>query len=543
MAELLDRDDRVVLIRKLQIRWRLPEQALDTEDVIARLVSDLIAALEPAWATPLESPDPDTNAVVFPNTATWWADALEARAAGRIGWYHEPVLASEPLLSLAEPAQKPLALAILRRLGQRTPSVLASSPVNAVSSLAHALGVVVPEVLIRADPKQAPAVSNVQPELAELIRRVLAESGRDASSSLVGLGALALRLARTPPRACLEAEALVFAEALAPTGFERSSIVLAPADSRRSPVTVIPTEPEHTPAAPSEAPEPNPVAAKVSHIESTCYAGLFYLATLLVELGTGEHLWMAGLPEGQLLAWAARGLVGNDPAVRWFGGTDVSMPEVSADQAAEVIAKGCTALAGALPRYRTDINVPPLELAVVDQGLIATFPHSVFPVCAAACHEPSELQEAVAVLSECWPGDLAVSPAWGWLRLRGKIRVQSEHRPRDCFRCEGPAPVARLAAVAIGTAATLFEWRVGVRQDSVAAFVKRYLQVRGRLEDTGDTLVVHLRATDVSFPVRRAGLDRDPGYVPWLERNVMLRFEGDEPEGDELPIVSDEDFD
>ena len=147
MVDLLDRNDRVVLIRKLEIRWRLPEEALDTEDAVARLASDLIAALEPAWATPFESPGPDTNAVVFPDTATWWADALEARAAGRIGWYHEPVLNTEPLLSLAEPAQKPLALAVLRHLSQRVPYVLGSSPPNAVRALANALGAVVPRRL------------------------------------------------------------------------------------------------------------------------------------------------------------------------------------------------------------------------------------------------------------------------------------------------------------------------------------------------------------------------------------------------------------
>ena len=293
---------------------------------------------------------------------------------------------------------------------------------------------------------------------------------------------------------------------------------------------------------PAAAAVPDPVMSDIPFLQFTSHAGLFYLATLLVELGTGEHLWTACLPEGQLLGWAATELVGNDPVTRWFGGLNVSMPDVTAAQAEEVITKGCTALAKALSRQPLTAVIPPLELTLADQELIATLPHSVFPVWSAACTKPSELQDAAEVLSNYWPGGLAVPAAWNALRLRGKVQTLSKDPLGVYFRSDGPAPAARLAAVTIGTAAALFEWRIGeLRQSSATAFVERYLQVKGQLEDAGNRLIVHLRATDVSFPIRRAGLDRDPGYVPWLERTVVLQFEGDEPEGDELSIVPDED--
>jgi hypothetical protein len=34
----------------------------------------------------------------------------------------------------------------------------------------------------------------------------------------------------------------------------------------------------------------------------------------------------------------------------------------------------------------------------------------------------------------------------------------------------------------------------------------------------------------IDLAVRKAGLDRDPGWVPWMERNVRVEFE--EPGGE-----------
>ena len=57
---------------------------------------------------------------------------------------------------------------------------------------------------------------------------------------------------------------------------------------------------------------------------ATAYGGLFYLLSTVLELGIGESLWKACLPEGQILAGAAATLLGpaasGDPAPALFGG-------------------------------------------------------------------------------------------------------------------------------------------------------------------------------------------------------------------------------
>lgn len=515
VVNVLDRGERIVLIRRLEIRWRLSDTMLETEDAMQRLAADLIAALEPAWTTHLEPPRPDAEVVVFADTAAWWADALEARARGRIAWYHEPVLDTEPLSALAEPANRTLALAVMRRLGARAMDLLRDARPEVLAELADALRVTVPESLARLAAQPVDA-SRVDPELARLLQSLRPASTHAPEPALMGLSALALRLARAPVATPLDIVALGFSRELA-------SGILSP-----------PTRTLTVDAGSNSEPITLP------HLQHTSYAGLLYLTTLLVELGIGEYLWTACIPEGRLFGWAATALVGDDPINRWFGGPDTTIPEVNTFQSDEVIAASCAALARTLARYRPAGEVPPLELILCKQEAVATLPNSVFPVWATACAERSSLLEAAAGLSEQWPGGLTVPVTWSGIGLGGRVRRSDHHLPRIRFRPDGPPPAARLGSVALGVAAALFEWRVGEPPErSVSDFVERFLRLGGRLEDTGESLVVHLRATDVSFPVRRAGLDRDPGYVPWLDRTVVLRFEGGEPEGDELPTVSD----
>lgn len=549
-AERVGSGDRVVLVRRLAIRWRLPGDMLASDHALERLASDLIAALEPAWSMPIESPDPDADVAVFADAAAWWSDALQARSQERVAWYHRPILDPEPLAVLAEPGNKPLALSVLRCLGQSAPDALRASPPAAVPALAKALDISLTEGVIgdltRHLRYEVVALDGLSPELAALlpVPDLLAAIGPGAAPALVGLAALAFHLARAPASAPLEAEALAFTHALASATNRIPGISEGRAEPEGLTARELPLAPDALPAvrSASAASDPTVLETSVPPVEVTSYAGLFYLATLLLELGTGEHLWAACLPEGRFLGWAAAGLVGDDPVVNGFGGPDVSVPSVTAAQADEVMTKGCVELARALPRRRPDLSIPSLELFLVGEELFATLPGSVFPIWSSACLRASGLREEVAVLSERWPGGLSIPPTLDALGLRGRIHVQSERAPRILFRREGQEPAGRLATVAIGTAAALFEWRIDEpRAASPAAFVERWLKVPGRIEDSGDLLVVHLRAEDVAFPVRRAGLDRDPGFLPWIERTVVLRFDGDEPEGDDLPVISGQD--
>ncbi|MEZ4235284.1 MAG: hypothetical protein R3F59_03825 [Myxococcota bacterium] len=88
------------------------------------------------------------------------------------------------------------------------------------------------------------------------------------------------------------------------------------------------------------------------------------------------------------------------------------------------------------------------------------------------------------------------------------------------------------ATVALGAAAALLEARAGEPPSADAdAFVARWLRLPGRLEPDpadADAEVVVLSARDVDFALRRAGLDRDPGWLGWRGRTVRFRFDGAE---------------
>ena len=214
MADLLDRGERVVLIRQLDIRWRLPEESIEAEDTLARLVSDLVAALEPAWLASPEVPKPDSNVVVFPDTASWWADAIRARSEGHVYWYHEAIADDDLWLQLSKTENRGLALAVLRTLGENAPNILSRYSAQYLQPLANTLDAVVPEALIRAGQSRLAPSSSMDPTLAMLLKQFQRASFRAASAVRIGLSALALHLAKSPPRASLEEEARRFSRSL-----------------------------------------------------------------------------------------------------------------------------------------------------------------------------------------------------------------------------------------------------------------------------------------------------------------------------------------
>jgi len=66
----------------------------------------------------------------------------------------------------------------------------------------------------------------------------------------------------------------------------------------------------------------------------------------------------------------------------------------------------------------------------------------------------------------------------------------------------------------------------------LAGFAAAHFEAPADVVDDGDIQLVTLRAGSIRFAHRLAGLDRDPGWVPWLERHVRLRFVHPEDERD-----------
>ena len=207
------------------------------------------------------------------------------------------------------------------------------------------------------------------------------------------------------------------------------------------------------------------------------------------------------------------------------------------------MARNCAQLAKALTSSHSENDLPRLDLFVSGGELVATFPDSVFPIWLGGCKGASETKESMEMLQMHWPGFFSMPSELGAFAVSGRtfcpIRAWFT---QTTFAGKIRRPATRLATVVIGTAAALLEWRLGeTNSPSAADFVGQFLAVRGELEHTEEQIVVHVKATRVSFLLRRAGLDRDPGYLPWLDRTVVFRFEGDEPEGNELPLAFDKD--
>jgi hypothetical protein len=62
------------------------------------------------------------------------------------------------------------------------------------------------------------------------------------------------------------------------------------------------------------------------------------------------------------------------------------------------------------------------------------------------------------------------------------------------------------------------------RDDDPASVVAGLANRSGRIEREPGWVDVHLALADVDVDVRRAGLDLDPGWVPWLGCVVRFRY-------------------
>ena len=67
--------------------------------------------------------------------------------------------------------------------------------------------------------------------------------------------------------------------------------------------------------------------------------------------------------------------------------------------------------------------------------------------------------------------------------------------------------------------------RVGIAVNVDA--VRAALRVRGALELEPGVLRVTLPMETIDIAIRRAGIDLDPGHMPWLGRSVEIVYEED----------------
>ena len=293
---------------------------------------------------------------------------------------------------------------------------------------------------------------------------------------------------------------------------------------------------------PPEAGDASPAERDGRSGWSTRFGGLFYLLSLANELGLGELLWKACLPEGLVLAHAAASIVGpeadGDPAPVLVGGLPPGgplppMPAVSPGQQEEVAAGLLAAAAAALPR-RGLATLPEVTLYHADSPagrlLVAAAPPGDGVLFARPAPSARASADAAAAFLAAWPASGPAPRA-----APGFVAPDSTHRLRPAAPPKTPpapllppadtAAAAALLAQVCGTLCHLFAARAGGPRASTAETARRYLALPARVEIDADQVSVRLAMDRIDLSLRRAALDRDPGWVPWLGRTVRVVFE------------------
>jgi hypothetical protein len=348
-----------------------------------------------------------------------------------------------------------------------------------------------------------------------------------------------LTLTMSPDAAAvaLHVRALALPAADKPSAFKRSEVRPGSPDSpiRRG----------------ARTPEDQPVAKLPPLVPGTelqtRHGGLFYLLSLVLELGIGETLWKVCLPEGRVLTQMTAAILGDDAttdmAPLLFGGVTAAEAAepltISSEQQKEVSIEILAATVAALPRVGVgSLPAPLLNLADSSAGrvLVAGFG---FPVGVFAWPAPDTgaLAAGIEAFLQVWPSTAAAPQAQDFLcRLDGSGRLRHFANPAGMASCLVPkAPTAAAAAVLtqVCSILQLFYTRLVAHEGEVvsspADLVSRYLALPARMVLAPEAMTIVLPMDRIDMALRRAALDRDPGWAPWLQRTVRIEFEPQGP--------------
>jgi hypothetical protein len=532
---------RVVIVRSLPLNWRAEESLMQDSDVIEDLAQAAAVSIE-RMAVSNVTDDRSANApgVIFEDEAHLRASHLAALARGTRLWFHGFLQESDmggAIAYLALPQRRDLAWGVLLRLAQEDAlvEVLARVPSPEIEMFAAALGVGMPESQSQSNELEAERVdSGIAAELGAISARWMQLS---TFAQLILLRSYAAVIVGTTPESP-QAVALAssIADSMARDTASRSATETDLAVASREQVIDV----KRLNAQPDTGDQPlqsHEEQEAKEHVSTAC-AGIFYLLDRMQELDIPESLWKACLPEGEVLAAAMAALLGDtfadDPAPRLFGGVDaIICPTISPGQVEEVAVATCTALATALPR-RQLAEIPPCSLALIDHAggrwLVASAQGSPFVFFAWPANDATAIARGLRAFLQAWSSRRAITAAPALAGLDDSGRVQplrtGEPKPVPLFFQKSQSAAAGLLAVVAGAPCLLFVERIGIACDR-DAFVQR-IALRAEVATTSAEMQVILRAQDMDDQVRGAGLDRDPGWLPWLQRKVRFVFAGGE---------------
>jgi hypothetical protein len=494
----------LVYVRRIAFARRLSPAALADPDAARALAEELgddLAALA-VVASPSDVPTADV--LVFGGEAERRAAHLIRRVqAAPVAWWEEDLSAADETGVLGE---GPLLAAVLAALGgtDRLEEVLArASPAfleHAERALEQAAGAA---IVAGIDEHIAPtamrsAATSMAPSIAWRARR-LARALRALAALATG-GSSVARFDVADP-------------AVGPVRVD------APAPQRGSPAQARPLE------------ESGPV------VVPTGYSGLFFLVNLVLELEAAEILYKACLDERVLLARALAALVPDetDPAPELAAGASASaaMMPVTPEQAREAAGAMLEALLRALPR-RGLAALPEVRLDLQGAGaarlVVARPTTGACALFAWPAPSPQAVAAALGAFLARWPraaGRLAAAPALAEIEPE---RLLASPVPAEGPRSWAPAASDHCAGAVVmqlaGAVTLLALARIDGTAPALPATLTAHLAIPGEVVDSGETRTVRMPADGVALAVRRAGLDRDPGWVPWLQRLVRFEYAG-----------------
>ena len=530
---------RVFVLRHLDLWLRLVDGGLADPDEIDGFAADIAEHLE-RTASSIADEHSDDDVAAFADEVAWRAAHVEAHANGSAGemWKFASLDdEGEPLRALARRDRPELLRDVLLRLHRRGTllKILEPLPEDVLGAIARVL--------------EQPAIAaarerrTVEDELPDAVVRCVRDLASTASLTLGWIAiATAARDSLGPSRAdadVCEVARLGFARLL-----ENRSIQATGPRSKGDALPDPQIESDRRPGeratrearlTRNESEAPSTITSVVSE-----FGGMFYLLRPAIEVSLGECLWRACLPDGLVLSRAVGVLLGDeamgDPAPLLFGGvrSNDALPPVSPEQQHEVSHTVFAAMVEVLLRRELMASCEPvLHLVNTPQGrlFVASAEAGPYVLFALPANSREEMVAALESFLTIWPPS-APRPRAGYALAafdrRGRVR-EWRGRSRDdapLVSNAGSLLASALLTQAAGTLGHLFAARAGADPHATHHdLVERYFRVPALVMRTPQTLDVYMPMEAVNLDVRRAGLDIDPGWIPWLNRRAAFRFE------------------
>jgi hypothetical protein len=137
------------------------------------------------------------------------------------------------------------------------------------------------------------------------------------------------------------------------------------------------------------------------------------------------------------------------------------------------------------------------------------------------------LRAGLSALLAAWTSStpLHAAPALARLDTSGRLRPRSDAASAIALPLAASAASAALLAVVAGAPATLFAARLDALDgDDRDTFAARWFHRAALLHANTARLEIHLSDDERDLALRRAGLDRDPGWLAWLTRKLAFVF-------------------